>query len=125
MKIPTAIYVFLWFMSQVASAGESTPGEAGVAWYCHIGGFLAGMVTMFPIRHHTAKQLVLGHDGELYFALNPEQETIEEESVEPPTACPYCDRPITAEIDPAATLVRCSNPTCGRVIFLEHQMSDV
>lgn len=39
--IPATIWLVLWFLLQVLN---SLGGGVGVAWYAHIGGFLAGMV---------------------------------------------------------------------------------
>jgi membrane associated rhomboid family serine protease len=39
-----AIWVVgLWFVMQLVSAATATPDSPGVAWWAHIGGFLAGM----------------------------------------------------------------------------------
>ena len=40
--LPSIILLGLWFLVQVWSA--SGPGTAGVAWYAHIGGFVAGVL---------------------------------------------------------------------------------
>lgn len=46
VEVPSIVFLFLWFitnlMSGVASLGVQAQG--GVAWWAHIGGFLAGMV---------------------------------------------------------------------------------
>lgn len=40
----------IWFGLQLVSA-VAAPSGAGVAWWAHIGGFVAGMVIALPIRH--------------------------------------------------------------------------
>lgn len=42
--MPALLFAALWFLSQVFGAAGSlaTPGGGGVAWFAHIGGFLAG-----------------------------------------------------------------------------------
>ena len=39
IDIPAFLYLGVWFLIQVLSAG----GGGGIAWYAHIGGFLAGL----------------------------------------------------------------------------------
>ncbi len=42
VKVPAVLFLGLWFAIQVMSSG----GGGGVAWYAHIGGFLAGVFTI-------------------------------------------------------------------------------
>ena len=48
MEIPAGIFIFLWFILQLVlgylSLGIIAEGGSGVAWFAHIGGFLAGLV---------------------------------------------------------------------------------
>jgi membrane associated rhomboid family serine protease len=60
--VPAVTYVLIWFISQVfvgvASLGQS--GDAGgVAWWAHIGGFIAGLVLYRSFLSHA-------RDGRLY-----------------------------------------------------------
>ncbi len=51
VAIPAAFFLVVWFGLQVASgltAPADTPG--GVAWWAHIGGFVAGLVLVRPMR---------------------------------------------------------------------------
>ncbi len=54
-EVPAVVFLFLWFVLQlasgVASVGASQVG-AGVAWWAHIGGFIAGaaLVRLFKVR---------------------------------------------------------------------------
>jgi len=54
-EVPAVVFLFLWFVLQlasgVASVGSSQVG-AGVAWWAHIGGFVAGaaLVRVFRTR---------------------------------------------------------------------------
>lgn len=55
VEIPAMIYLAFWFFSQIYSA-LGTHGDAaatGVAWWAHVGGFLAGMLTygLFTDEH--------------------------------------------------------------------------
>lgn len=46
--IPAVIYLGLWFVFQLISALYAPPGEAGgVAFWAHVGGFVAGVVLIF------------------------------------------------------------------------------
>lgn len=42
--IPAAIVLGFWFIMQLFSALMSGPGAGGVAWFAHIGGFIAGLI---------------------------------------------------------------------------------
>jgi membrane associated rhomboid family serine protease len=48
MEVPAGIFIVLWFVLQLVqgylSLGIITDGGGGVAWFAHIGGFLAGLV---------------------------------------------------------------------------------
>jgi membrane associated rhomboid family serine protease len=45
-------WIVLQVISGVASLGpETTATEGGVAWWAHIGGFVAGLVLVWPLRH--------------------------------------------------------------------------
>jgi membrane associated rhomboid family serine protease len=43
MHLPALIVLGLWFLMQLASAAFSTSGAPGVAFWAHVGGFIAGM----------------------------------------------------------------------------------
>jgi len=48
MEVPAGIFIVLWFLLQLVqgylSLGMVAEGAGGVAWFAHIGGFLAGLV---------------------------------------------------------------------------------
>ena len=48
MEVPAAIFIVLWFALQLVqgylSLGMIAEGGGGVAWFAHIGGFLAGLL---------------------------------------------------------------------------------
>ena len=48
MEVPAGIFIVLWFVLQLVqgylSLGMIADGGGGVAWFAHIGGFLAGLV---------------------------------------------------------------------------------
>jgi len=53
MHLPALIVLGLWFLLQLASAAFSDTGEGGVAFWAHVGGFVAGMalVPLFKKRN--------------------------------------------------------------------------
>ena len=58
-KISSFYVVGFWFVLQLFSAAMAQPGEPGVAWLAHVGGFVAGalltpLLSQFPLfgRHY-------------------------------------------------------------------------
>ncbi|MGQ9498508.1 MAG: rhomboid family intramembrane serine protease, partial [Desulfotomaculales bacterium] len=51
MELPAVLFLFLWFAMQILNglAAVGIPGNM-VAWWAHIGGFLAGMVFIKVLR---------------------------------------------------------------------------
>lgn len=53
-ELPAIIVLGFWFIIQffygLLSLGVETGGMGGVAWWAHIGGFLAGLVLIVPFR---------------------------------------------------------------------------
>ncbi len=58
VEVPSIVFLFLWFItnlfSGVASLGADAQG--GVAWWAHIGGFFAGMVLSVLWRRRRARR---------------------------------------------------------------------
>ena len=54
MEIPAYIILAYWFVIQffsgIGSLGHSQLSQGGVAWFAHIGGFLAGIVLILVMR---------------------------------------------------------------------------
>ncbi len=54
MELPALIVLGFWFVIQffngIASLGYETAGMGGVAWWAHIGGFIAGLLFVIPLR---------------------------------------------------------------------------
>ncbi len=50
IRIPALVLLGLWIGLQVMNGMAVTGGAPGVAWFAHIGGFLAGMVLILPFR---------------------------------------------------------------------------
>jgi len=49
VEIPALVLLGLWFIVQFFS-GIVLGGMGGVAWFAHIGGFLAGVLLVFPLK---------------------------------------------------------------------------
>jgi membrane associated rhomboid family serine protease len=43
ITVPAVLLLGLWFLLQLFSAASASPGEPGVAFWAHVGGFIAGM----------------------------------------------------------------------------------
>jgi membrane associated rhomboid family serine protease len=50
ITLPAVILLGIWFALQLLSALSMQPGEAGVAFWAHVGGFLAGMALVLVLR---------------------------------------------------------------------------
>jgi membrane associated rhomboid family serine protease len=44
LEIPAVVFLGIWFLIQFLNAAGSSGAPGGVAWWAHIGGFIAGMV---------------------------------------------------------------------------------
>lgn len=53
-ELPAIVVLGIWFILQflngMVSIGLGTAGMGGVAWWAHIGGFVAGMLLVVPLR---------------------------------------------------------------------------
>jgi len=50
IRIPALVLLGLWIGIQVFNGMAISGGAPGVAWFAHIGGFLAGMILILPFR---------------------------------------------------------------------------
>ncbi len=54
IELPAIVVIGLWFVLQffsgLASLGYQTAGSGGIAWWAHIGGFVAGLILILPMR---------------------------------------------------------------------------
>ncbi|HKY33908.1 MAG TPA: rhomboid family intramembrane serine protease [Candidatus Polarisedimenticolia bacterium] len=48
MELPAFTYILFWLLSQVIGATLSPAHAGGVAWWAHVGGFLAGALLLRP-----------------------------------------------------------------------------
>ena len=55
MRLPAGVVIGMWFLLQFINSAMSSGEGGGVAWYAHIGGFVAGMVLIpfFKYSHVT------------------------------------------------------------------------
>jgi membrane associated rhomboid family serine protease len=123
LMIPTPLFVFIWVMMQFMGAVDSQPGAAGTAWYGHLGGFFAGAITMIPFRHTSAMGMRLDPQGCVRFEHRPLEAAETSEPLLPLETCPFCHVELHGAEDAAANFVRCSNPQCQRLVFLDPQLS--
>lgn len=50
VALPAFVVLGLWILFQLASVAIAEPGQGGVAWWAHIGGFFAGAILIVPMR---------------------------------------------------------------------------
>jgi hypothetical protein len=53
LPVPSFLFLLLWFYVQYLQAGAAPSGGPGVAWWAHIGGFLAGVIIGIRLRRTT------------------------------------------------------------------------
>ncbi|MFO7760448.1 MAG: rhomboid family intramembrane serine protease [Thermodesulfobacteriota bacterium] len=51
-QLPASIVLVFWFLIQLISSGLNSSQEGGVAFFAHIGGFIAGMILIPFFKHH-------------------------------------------------------------------------
>ena len=61
-ELPAMAVLGLWFLLQLINVGMlgAQAGAGGVAWWAHIGGFLAGMFLGFFFRYPRTPKQTLG-----------------------------------------------------------------
>ncbi len=56
VELPALLVLGLWFVLQffsgLASLGYQAAESGGVAWWAHIGGFIGGLILVFPMRKY-------------------------------------------------------------------------
>ncbi|OGT79277.1 MAG: rhomboid family intramembrane serine protease [Gammaproteobacteria bacterium RIFCSPLOWO2_02_FULL_52_10] len=61
MKIPAGLVLGLWFVLQLVSSALTSSAGGGVAWFAHIGGFIAGMLLILVMKRKNVKLFQPGH----------------------------------------------------------------
>lgn len=57
LTVPAVILLGIWFLLQLLSASAAAADEAGVAFWAHVGGFIAGMALVLVLRRHDVAML--------------------------------------------------------------------
>jgi membrane associated rhomboid family serine protease len=125
-QIPACVYVLLWLASQLFGFMGAEESGPGVAWAAHVGGFAAGSVTMMIVGSRTKRRLVERH-GVLQLEDADEgagdsarvQVAYDLAPVDVPSACPQCGTPVDEAHKLGDNLLRCPNPSCRRLVYLE------
>jgi membrane associated rhomboid family serine protease len=55
MRIPAGLVLVLWFGLQLLSSAMAQPGQGGVAFRAHIGGFVAGMILILFFKRRQVR----------------------------------------------------------------------
>lgn len=133
VHIPAVVYLFIWFATQMLNwVHESKlPGQhAGVAWMAHIGGFVAGALTMALVKSQTKRTLVRDKAGDLVFveAEDAAKVAVKLHAVDwkPGAAaapakgkeCSYCQTPLEEKDFVAANLAKCPSENCQRLTYM-------
>lgn len=51
LRVPALLFLVLWFALQISSAWQTpAEGETSIAWWAHLGGFVAGAVLAHPMK---------------------------------------------------------------------------
>lgn len=53
IAVPAVFLIGFWFILQVVSGAGTFGSSGGVAWFAHIGGFVTGLVLVFPFRRRS------------------------------------------------------------------------
>lgn len=123
MAMPTCVYVVIWIAMQWLGVLTSQPGEPGVAWLAHIGGFAAGSILMLAFKDE-AKSVIYGREGNLVVVkgepVKPEYsaEPVVEDPLEALGNCVYCGSDLMEAEVVTPTLLRCGNEACARLNIL-------
>lgn len=125
IQIPASIFGGIWIIMQFWNASFDDLESGGVAWFAHIGGFIAGVATM-AIFKGDAKTVLVESRGELQLKHRDEIGEAEEVQACPgeqqmavPATCPHCDAKLSEADRMTNQLARCPNDRCGRMVYLE------
>jgi membrane associated rhomboid family serine protease len=61
MHLPALVVLGFWFVLQLLNSASMTGGEGGVAWFAHVGGFVAGMLLIPFFKHKDVPLLHPAH----------------------------------------------------------------
>jgi membrane associated rhomboid family serine protease len=66
VSLPAVLVLGLWFFLQLASALLVTASEPGVAFWAHVGGFVAGIFLLLLLRRRGTRLLQRRHSRAFY-----------------------------------------------------------
>jgi membrane associated rhomboid family serine protease len=125
-EMPAAAFGFGWFLLQMLQASIDDAVGGGVAWFAHIGGFLAGVAVTYICRHDTEQEIAAEVDGRLVLQYREGSQSAPAASsaeaaaqTAAPTTCPYCHEDLSKGHPLAPTLIRCGNESCQRMVYLD------
>ena len=60
IEIPAYLFILFWFMTQLLSGTVSLLSltSGGIAWWAHVGGFLAGIFVVLRVRKREKRRYV-------------------------------------------------------------------
>lgn len=139
IEIPAGMYMFFWMIvPQVAGvlgvgAEEGEIAEAGIAWYAHAGGFVAGALAMLVFGGDAMRRLRMNREGkwEIHEAVVESPAASEDAGDEPAAeqapaydgnACQYCRTALEESHKIDKTLYRCANPECRRLTYVTEEV---
>ena len=64
VRLPAGMVLGIWFVIQIMSSLAADPGSAGVAWFAHIGGFIAGMALISVFKYRRVRLFQPGHGSQ-------------------------------------------------------------
>ena len=109
----------VWVGTQLLGLMSSQEHGGGVAWWAHLGGFLAGLV-MLPLLNENTRELKTDRDGSLSIADLAAEEAAREaelkahaEAAALPVVCQSCETELEESHLIAPKLYRC--PGCGQL----------
>lgn len=113
--MPAGVFAFIWILTQMHGLDTAQKyGQSNVGWYAHLGGFVAGVATMFLLRSEIKSRMYRDSYG--VWQLKDVEEA-------PARAVPEgddADAPMDAST--AAAPVGCSG--CGAAITEEHKIHE-
>jgi membrane associated rhomboid family serine protease len=68
ISLPALLLLGLWFLLQIASGLSATPGEPGIAFWAHVGGFLAGVCLVVVLRRRGSRLMQPRRSRSFYMA---------------------------------------------------------
>jgi len=142
--VPAALFGVVFILIQISHTSDDLEG-GGVAWWCHIGGFVAGAIVAAICKKDMEWELVGGSTDTVRMMSAEEiakEQALEEELKErkaaglssivvplseselapPPTACEYCNAELKEENQVGEQLFRCSG--CQRMVYLSVQQAE-